>query len=111
MALRKSRRQTSRMVEIASMVEPEEHNSEEYRHYTDCVTVVDGYCIEGRWHHVTGVPIDKIFGFTPKMWRDKDVRSLAVGVDRDKAGPVVAHVVQLPRLVQPPSTVARSFSL
>ena len=64
---------TSRMVEVASMVEPEEHNSEEYRHYTDCVTVVDGYCIEGRWHHVTGVPIDKIFGFTPKMWRDKDV--------------------------------------
>ena len=51
---------TSRLVEVAD-TEDLEHG-----------TVIDGYCIDGKWHHVTGVPIDKIFGFTPKMWRDKD---------------------------------------
>ena len=51
---------TSRRVEISD-TEDLEHG-----------TVIVGYYIEGKWHHVTGVPIDRIFGFDPKMWRDKD---------------------------------------
>ena len=63
---------TSRMVEIASMVEPEEQGPEEYRHYQDSNTIIDGYYQDGAWYHVTGNPIDRIMGFEPKMWRDKD---------------------------------------
>ena len=39
---------------------------------TEQGTVIDGYYQDGAWYHVTGNPIDRIMGFEPMMWRDKD---------------------------------------
>ena len=63
---------TERMIEIKEKWHTDPPDTSRYVIASDGKTELQAQYYEGRWYHITGVPVEQIMGFKVKMWRDKD---------------------------------------